>query len=216
MTFAASTPRSRTKAKSRLTGWRSESTSGGRVLVALARGSGMASRMISKPASGPSTSSASSVLGWNSPNQPMMFFGPRRMVPERPGWNQAGAPATTCTLSGRQAEPVEGGERVGLGVEDADRRRLARPVAAAAGDARGAAADAARGDHLVLGPVAAIDLADLEEGEVVVAAVGIALGGGEQAGQEARPHVAHVGGDRVGEHQLRAAARRRPRPRRGR
>ena len=62
------------------------------------------------------------------------------------------------------------------------------------------------GGLLILRAVAAIDLADLEEGEVVEAAIGVALGGGDQAGQQARPHVRHVGGDRIGEDQFGLAA----------
>ena len=32
----------------------------------------------------------------------MTVFGPWRIVPERPGWNQGGASATTCTFSGER------------------------------------------------------------------------------------------------------------------
>ena len=79
-------------------------------------------------------------------------------------------------------------------------------MAAAAVDGGGAAADAGGGDHLVLRLVAAIDLPDLEQREIGEAAIGIALRGGDQARQQARPHVGHVGGDRVGERQFRRAA----------
>ena len=51
--LAASTPRSTTNAKSRRTGCRSDSASGGLVLVGFAFGAGMASRISSNPASGP-------------------------------------------------------------------------------------------------------------------------------------------------------------------
>ena len=56
------------------------------------------------------------------------------------------------------------------------------------------------------GSVAAIDLADLEEGEIGETAVGVALRRGKQAGEQARPHIGHVGGDRIGERQRRVAA----------
>ncbi|MNL86603.1 hypothetical protein D3C87_2153700 [compost metagenome] len=63
----ASTPLSTTKAKSRLTAWKGESSSAGLVRVAFFFGSGKASTKTSKPQSAPDTSSASSVFGWNSP-----------------------------------------------------------------------------------------------------------------------------------------------------
>ena len=149
---------------------------------------------------------SSRTLGWNSPKAPMTVFGPCRMVAERPGWNQAGAAGDDLHLVGREAEHVEERERVGLGVEGRDRRRLRRPVPAAAFRPRRAAADAGGGDQLILRPVAAIDLADLEEGEIGEAAIGVALRRRDQAGQQARPHVRHVGGDRVGERERRIAA----------
>ena len=109
-------------------------------------------------------------------------------------------------LVGGKPERIEQGQRIGLGVEDGDRRGLGRPVAAAAGNACRAAPDGGGGGDLILGPVAAIGLADLEEGEIADAAIGIALGRGDEAGKQARPHVRHVGGDRIGEHQRIAAA----------
>ena len=69
-----------------------------------------------------------------------------------------------------------------------------------------AVADAAGGDQLVLRPVALEDLADLEQRQIGDAAVGIALRGGDQAGQQARPHVGQVGRDRIGERQFGLAA----------
>ena len=81
----ASTVLSTTKAKSRFTAWKADSSSFGLVFVGLAFGSGTASRYTSKPQSGPETSSPSSVFGWNSPNVPSTVFGPSLIVPERPG-----------------------------------------------------------------------------------------------------------------------------------
>ena len=89
---------------------------------------------------------------------------------------------------------------------------LGAPVAAAAIDAGGAAPDGRDRRHLIVGLVAAIDLADLEQRHIGEAAIGIALGGRDEAGQQARPHVRHVGGDRVGEHKRVAAAAEGERP----
>ena len=66
------------------------------VFVGLALGGGMSSSRISKATMGPCTSSASSTRGCSSPKWPMTVFGPNCSVPERPGWNQDGAPATSC------------------------------------------------------------------------------------------------------------------------
>ena len=68
------------------------------------------------------------------------------------------------------------------------------------------AAHAGGGDELILGPVAAEDLADFEQRHVGEAAVGVLLRAGDQAGQQARPHVGEIGRDRIGERQLRLAA----------
>ena len=65
---------------------------------------------------------------------------------------------------------------------------------------------ARRGGQLVGRLVAAEDLADLEQRHVGDAAIGIALGGGNQPRDQARPHVRQVGRDRVGERKLRLAA----------
>ena len=54
--------------------------------------------------------------------------------------------------------------------------------------------------------VAGEALADLEQGDVAEAAVGVALRRREQARQQARAHVGEVGGDRVGERELGVAA----------
>ena len=60
---AAGTALSTTKAKSRRSAWKAESDNTGLVRVALRLASGIASMNTSKPASGPVTSSASSVEG---------------------------------------------------------------------------------------------------------------------------------------------------------
>ena len=93
---AAFTAFSTTKAKSRSTGWNGDNSSRGLARVALAFGSGIFSRITSNATSGPSALSAASARGCNSPKAPSAFCGPIWMVPLRPGWNQAGAPGTTC------------------------------------------------------------------------------------------------------------------------
>ena len=93
---AALTARSTTKAKSRSTGWNGDSSSMGFARVGLAFGSGIFSRITSKPTSGPSALSAAMQRGCSSPKWPSTFCGPIWMVPLRPGWNQAGPPGTTC------------------------------------------------------------------------------------------------------------------------
>ena len=65
----------------------------------------------------------------------------------------------------------------------------------------------ARGrDELILRPVAAENLAHFKQRDIGEAAVGVLLRAGDQAGQQARPHVGEVGRDRIGERQLRLAA----------
>ena len=60
--------------------------------------------------------------------------------------------------------------------------------------------------ELILGLVAAEHLSDLEQRHVGKAAVGVLLRGGDQAGNQARPHVGKVGRDRIGERKLGLAA----------
>ena len=85
---AASRPRrssSTTKAKSRSTGWKGESMSCGRALVALALGSGGASRKTSKAATGPLRSAAvERSRGCSSPKC-ASTRSPSLSAPERPG-----------------------------------------------------------------------------------------------------------------------------------
>ena len=67
---------------------------------------------------------------------------------------------------------------------------------------RKAVANAGGRDQLVLRLVAPEHLSDLEQRHIRKAAVGIGLRGGDQAGQQARPHVGQVGSDRIGEREL--------------
>ncbi len=102
-------------------------------------------------------------------------------------------------------------ERVALHVESINvcgvlLGRGARPMAADARRLGARATHTARSGELILRPVAAEDLSDLEQRRIGKAAVGILLRGGDQAGNEARPHVGEVGCDRIGERELRLAA----------
>ncbi len=94
-------------------------------------------------------------------------------------------------------------ERIALGVEGID---LAGPGSTSGGRCRDALASARRTPlaavDLILRPVAAEDLPDLEQRDVGEAAVGVALRRRDQAGQQARPHVGEIGRDRIGERQF--------------
>ena len=145
--FAASTPRSTTKAKSRRTGWRSDSVER-RLGLGRPAPSAAGSRRgsISKPASGPATSSASSDA---SDGTRRTSRGPSSVpgwiVPERPGWNQAGAAGDDLHLVGRQRRARRAAASASaLASNTPTGAALRRPVAAGAVDAGRAAADAAR------------------------------------------------------------------------
>src|SRR5665213_3094140 len=89
----------------------------------------------------------------------------------------------------RKADRVENRQCVGLDVEDGRRRRRARPMTAGAGERGGTAAHARRRGELVLRPVAAINLADLEEREIEETAIGIASDRGNQARKKTGAHI---------------------------
>ena len=169
-------------------------------------GSGMRSRITSKATSGPSASSASSARGCSSPKWPSTFCGPIWMVPERPGWNQAGPPGTTCSACAGAPAAASTASASALASKASTVAGLARPVAADAGALGQRAAHAGRGGELVLRLVALENLPDLEQRHVGKAAVGVLLRGRDQAGNQARPHVGEFGRDRIGERQLRLAA----------
>ena len=111
----------------------------------------------------------------------------------------------------RRAGRGEHRECIGLGVERIGRGR-AGPMPPDSLRRCEAAADAGGRDELVLGAIAFEDLADLEQRDIGKAAIAIGLHGRDQAGQQARPHVGEVGGDRIGEHQLASCRRRTIRP----
>ena len=127
-------------------------------------------------------------------------------MPERPGWNQAGAARHDLQRRRRRAGGGEHRERVALGVEGIDLGRGRRPMAADAGRLGERAAHAAGRGELVLRAVAAEDLSDLEQRHVGKPAVGVVLRGGDEAREQARPHVGKVGRDRIGERKLGLAA----------
>ena len=101
--------------------------------------------------------------------------------------------------AGGDAERLQQRERVGLDVEDAHGALLRRPMAAGAGGQSEAAAQSGGGDLLALLVLAQEDLTDLEQSDIGKAARGVAAGRGREAGQQARPHVGELGGDRIGE-----------------
>ena len=63
-------------------------------------------------------------------------------------------------------------------------------------------AHAGCGNQLILRPVAPEDLADFEQRDIREAAVDVGLNGGDESGQQARPHVGEIGSDGVGEREL--------------
>ena len=63
-------------------------------------------------------------------------------------------------------------------------------------------AHARRGDELVFRLVAAEHLADLEQRDIRIAAIGVGLRRCDETGQQARPHVREIGRDGVGQRQL--------------
>ena len=106
------------------------------------------------------------------------------------------------------ARHAEGGDqrhRVLLGVERVDRAAAAPAASFAA--RLGEAAPHGGGRHaLVRVAGAEEDLSDLEQGDVGQRPARVALRRGDEAGNEARPHVGKVRGDRIGERELRLAA----------
>ncbi len=102
----------------------------------------------------------------------------------------------------RRAGGREHGERVGLAIEGVDLAGRRRPRPADAGRLGERAAHAAGGGELVLRPIAAEDLPDLEQRQVGKAAVGVLLRRGGKPGNQARPHVGQVRRNRIGERKL--------------
>ena len=97
-------------------------------------------------------------------------------------------------------------ERIGFGVEGVDFAVALAPMPADAGRFCQRAAHAGGGGELIGRRVAAKDLADFEQGGIGEAAVGVLLRRRDQAGDQARPHVGEIGGDRIGQRQFRLAA----------
>ena len=105
----------------------------------------------------------------------------------------------------RHAERGEQRQRVALGVEHVD-AAAAAPMPALALALGEAAPQRRRRDPLIGLARAEEHLADLEQRDVAEAAPRVALRRRREAGDQARPHVGHVGGDRIGERQRRLAA----------
>ena len=64
------------------------------------RGMGTSAGQMVKPTAGPLISNSRRILGCSSPNTPSTFFGPRQILPCRPGCHHAGAPRRICTFAG--------------------------------------------------------------------------------------------------------------------
>ena len=97
-------------------------------------------------------------------------------------------------------------ERIGFGVEGVDLAVALAPMPADAGRFGQRAAHAGGGGELIGRRVAAKNLADFEQAGIGEAAIGVLLRRRDQAGNEARPHVGEIGGDRIGERELGLAA----------
>ncbi len=145
----AFTPRSTRKAKSRSTGWKDESSSTGFARVALSFGSGMRSRITSKPTSGPSARKrlerARMQLAEIAEHVLRADLDRARatgMQPSRSARHDLQRPH-------RGAGRRQGRERIGLGIEGIDLAGLARPMAAAPGGFCQRAPHARRGGQLV-------------------------------------------------------------------
>ena len=106
----------------------------------------------------------------------------------------------------RRAGGGEHGQRIGFGVERIDFTVALLPVPADAGGLRQRAPDAGGGGELVGRRVAAEYLTDLEQADVGKAPVGVSLRRGNEAGNEARPHVGQFRRDRIGQYKFRLAA----------
>ena len=123
------------------------------------------------------------------------------MVPERPGCSQLAPPGTICSacIGAPAAASTANASALASSASAVAEPDQCRPMPF---DGRKAVAHAGGRDELILGLVALEDLADLEQRDIGEAAIGIGLRRGDEARQQARPHVGEIGGDRVGERQL--------------
>ena len=122
------------KAKSRSSGMNSDSSSFGFALVGFDFGAGMSSSRISKPTSGPSTSSpAKQCADEFRRKQPMTFFG-SELEHCRSGRDEtrAGRRETICKPPVRHAQGDEQAQDVGFGIEGVDTAAARRPMPARA------------------------------------------------------------------------------------
>ena len=106
----------------------------------------------------------------------------------------------------RRARRYQHRERVGFGIERVDLAVALAPVPTDAGRLCQRAAHACRGGELIGRRVAAKYLADFKQAGIGESAIGILLRRRDQAGDQARPHVGEIGGNRVGQRQFGLAA----------
>ncbi len=112
-----------------------------------------------------------------------------------------------------RADAARSERRDGIGLHEIGVGRAARIVPALWPGGTGA--HAGRHLELPLGRVVAILRAHFEERAVGEAAIGVSARGGEEIGQERRPHLVELGADRIGEPQHIGTAAEEPRLGRG-
>ena len=189
---------------------KSERSSFGFALVGLAFGAGTASSMISKATIGPSASSASQGAWVQLPEPADDGLRPELQRRRTAGMQERRTAGDDLDRVRAHAERGENRHRVALGVEDVDERAAAPMPAFAVG--LGPAAPHGRSrDALVVFARSEKYLPDFEQRNVAQGPARVALGGGDEARNEARAHVGKVGRDRIGERE-RSARRRRTVP----
>ncbi len=107
----------------------------------------------------------------------------------------------------RRTGSFQCGQRIGLGIENTDRRRIASPETARPFNLRRPAAHTARDAALLIRRITFINARNLEQGDIIETAIRIALGCGQQTRQKRRAHVRHIGSDQVGEASVPACRR---------
>ena len=129
------------------------------------------------------------------------------MVPERPGCSQFGPPGTICSacIGAPAAASTANASALASSASAVAEPDQCRPMPF--DDAKPWRTPAAA-DELILRPVAPEDLSDFEQRDVGKSAIAIGLRRGDQARQQARPHVGQIGGDRIGEREFASARRR--------
>src|SRR5262249_60481677 len=105
----------------------------------------------------------------------------------------------------RTARGGQNREGVRARVESVNRDCSTGPNTPAAGRFGKCPTQRACGGQLILGSVALENLSDLEQGQIRVTPVGIALRRHDQARNEARTHIGQLNSDWIGKRQLRLA-----------